>query len=177
MELISWLSITYATGIPDMPVQKLFATVLVNICTMLCNYKWRADKQKIASAPDFTIGRLKIQIQAVLSWVVQKVDPSQKLFEHLDWDARKWKFPMANTTLDRILPQAVGLNIRRSSAPSYERKSQRELFEMGETSLDQKFAKRLEIKREIIGLSQVILHLCFILTLGLLDVDVPPRPR
>ena len=40
IELIMWLSMTYTTGIPDMPVQKLFLTVLVNVCKMLCNYKW-----------------------------------------------------------------------------------------------------------------------------------------
>ena len=153
MELISWLSSTYATRIPDTPVHKLFATVLVNICMMLCNYKWHADKGKVASVPDFTIGRLKIQIEAALSLIIQKMDPSKKSFEHLNWNTRSWKFPMANGTSNWILPQVSGLNIQKSSVLPYERKSQRELFKMGETILDQKFAKRLEIKREIIGLS------------------------
>ncbi len=43
IELILWLSTTYSTGIHDTPVQKLYARVLVNICKMLCNYKWKAD--------------------------------------------------------------------------------------------------------------------------------------
>ncbi len=44
IELITWLSTMYTTGILDMPVQKLFSIVLVNICKMLCDYKWQADK-------------------------------------------------------------------------------------------------------------------------------------
>ena len=97
--------------------------------------------------------RLKIQIEAALSLIIQKMDPSKKSFEHLNWNTRSWKFPMANGTSNWILPQVSGLNIQKSSVLPYERKSQRELFKMGETILDQKFAKRLEIKREIIGLS------------------------
>ena len=32
IEIISWLCLTYATGIPNMPVQKLFSTVLLPFC-------------------------------------------------------------------------------------------------------------------------------------------------
>ena len=174
IELVSWLSATYTTGIPDIPAQKLFATVLVNICTMLCNYKWQADNQRMDSAPDFTIGRLKIQIHAALLLVIQKLDPSAGAFGNLDCDARNWKLPMEHSTFEQILPHITGLNIQKSSAPPYERKSLRELFKMGETLLDQKFAQRLEVKREIIGVFDTISHFYCILTLGLPDIDVPP---
>lgn len=58
---------------------------------------------------------------------------------------------MADST--NILPSIPELNIHKSSAISYQQKSLSELFTLGETELDQKFAERLEIKREIIGLS------------------------
>ena len=152
IELVSWLSNTYTTGKPDMPLQKLFVTILLNMCTMLCDYKWHADKTKIPSAPDFTIGRLKIQLHAVLSLVMQRVDPSLKADKELNWNVKNWKFPMPESC-KQILPQVSGLDIEKSSAPSYQRKTQRELFEMGETIRDRMFAGRLEIKREIIGSS------------------------
>ena len=160
IELVSWLNATYTTGIPDMPVQKMFATILVNICAMLCNYKWHADNKGMDSAPDFTIRRLKLQIHAALLLVSQKLDSSAMAFAHLDCDARNWKLPMENSTFERILPHVARLNIQKSPAPSYERKSLRELFKMGETSLDQKFAQRLEIKREIIGVFSIMSHFC-----------------
>ncbi len=152
IELVSWLSNTYTTGKPDMPVQKLFATILLNMCTMICDYKWHADKTKIPSAPDFTIGRLKIQIHAVLSLVMERMDSSLQSDKDLSWNPKSWKFPMPHSC-KRILPHVSGLNIQRSPALSYERKSQRELFETGETIRDRMFAGRLESKREIIGLS------------------------
>ena len=158
IEIVSWLSIMYSTGISDMPVQEVFSAVLVNICKMLCNYKWQADRKKVDSFPDFTIGRLKTQIHTVLTWAVQILDPSLIVFSHLDWEPKNWKFPLTDSTT--ILPHMTGLNIRKSSAISFQRKSLSELFTQGETSLDQKFSRRLEIKRETIGLSYIdIVHI------------------
>ncbi len=149
IEIVSWLCITYASGIPDMPIQKLFSVVLVNICRMLCNYKWQADRKKIVSSPDFTIGRLKVQIHAALAWAIQQLDPSLSVFDH-NWQPKSWRFPMADST--NILPSNPPLNIHKSSATLYKHKSLSELFTLGETELDQKFARRLEVKREIMGL-------------------------
>ena len=98
---------------------------------------------------------------------------SRKADKELNWNVKNWKFPMPESC-KQILPQVSGLDIEKSSAPSYQRKTQRELFEMGETSLDQKFAQRLEVKREIIGVFDTISHFYCILTLGLPDIDVPP---
>lgn len=152
IELISWLSTTYSTGILGMSVQKMFSTALVDICKTLCDYKWRADKKKFPCSPDFTLGRLKIQICAVLE-LIHSEDPSLVGPDQCDWDARKWKFPMAGGTAKSTLPACFsGMNIHKISAPQYKRKSQGQLFKMGETALDLKFAKRLEVKREIIGL-------------------------
>lgn len=152
IELISWLSMTYATGIPDKPVRTLFFIILVDICKMLCDYKWRADKMKIDCPPDFTIQRLKTQIHAALALVVRKIPVPPATLEQLNWDPRRWKLPMDPRTSSSILPHIEGMNIHKSSAPSYQRATQTELFEMGETTLDRKFAERLEVKREIIGM-------------------------
>ena len=143
IEIVSWLCITHASGVSDLPIQKMFSVVLVNICKMLCNYKWQADRKKITSAPDFTIGRLKVQIHAALAWVIQKLDPSLSVFDH-SCQPKSWRFPMADST--NILPSIPALNIHKSSAMLYQRKSLSELFTLGETELDQKFAERLEIK-------------------------------
>lgn len=80
IELILSLSMRYSTGIPRMPVQQLFVTILVNIGRMLCNYKWQADKKKTLCSPDFTIERLKIQLHAALALVIKRMDylPRQK---------------------------------------------------------------------------------------------------
>ncbi len=153
IELISWLGVTHTTGISDMPVQKLFSTIIVDVCRMLCNYKWQADKNGIYCAPDFTIERLKIQIHAALELVVQRMDLSPATINQLDWDVETWKIPFDDSPSKRILPQVAGLSIRRNSAVIYKRQNQTQLFKMGETGLDWKFAKRLEVKREIIGLS------------------------
>ena len=128
---------------------------------MLCNYKWQADQKKIAHSPDFTIGRLKTQIHAVLAWV-QNWDLSLMVFQDFDWEPKNWKFPMADST--SILPHITGLNIHKSSAISFQQKSPSELCTLGETALDQKFAKRLEIKQETatIGSSEIYITLIFI---------------
>lgn len=152
IELILSLSMRYSTGIPRMPVQQLFVTILVNIGRMLCNYKWQADKKKTLCSPDFTIERLKIQLHAALALVIKRMDLSPATKKQLDWDARKWKLPMPKSTSESILPHVAGIDIQRSSSLPYKRMTQTELFKMGETVLDQKFAKRLEVKREIIGL-------------------------
>ena len=160
IELILWLSMTYTTGISDMPVQKLFSTVLVNVCKTLCDYKWQADKIGITCSPDFTLKRFKIQIHAVLELVLQRMDLSPATLEQLDWDVKKWKIPIDDSTPKNILPQVAGLSIHKSSALPYKRQTQAQLFRMGETALDRKFAERLEVKREIIGLSLNDIHDC-----------------
>ena len=71
-----------------------------------------------------------------------------------------------------ILLQLDGIRIQKSSAPLYRQKTQTELFKMGETTLDQKFAQRLEVKREIIGMSINHIHR-LILMLCLEDVEIP----
>lgn len=162
IELVTWLSLAYTTGITDMPVQKLFATIFINTCKMLCDYKWKADNKRLDTPPNFTIERVKIQIYAVLSFVVDKVDLPLATFEELDWDSRKWKLPTSRSHSISILPPHVtGMNILSSSALPYKPKHQSELFRLGETALDKKFAKRLEVKRENIGLSCHVLILIF----------------
>ena len=153
IELILWLSMTYSTGIHDTPVQELFARVLVNICKMLCNYKWQADKRKTPSAPNFTVERLKVQIHAVLQWVAEKLALSPGTSDQLDWDARKWKLPMTDSNSQSLLPQVTGLKISKSLEPPYIRKQQSELFKLGETALDKKYTRRFKVKRETIGVS------------------------
>lgn len=152
IELIAWLSMTYTTGISNMPIQELFVIALVDICKLLCDYKWQLDRKNVDCSPDFTLGRLKIQIRAALALVIDKLDIPPVTLEKLAWDPTKWTFPMPENFSRNILPHVDGMKIQRSSAPSYRRKTQKELFKMGETTLDLKFARRLEVKREIIGM-------------------------
>lgn len=154
IELVLWLSATYSTGIPETSAQQLFSTMLVNVCKMLCDYKWQADKKKHRCSPNFSLTRLKIQIHAVLALIIHNNDVSLKKSEQPEWDARRWKVPTDKSSCKSILPaHLAGMNIQKISAPAYKRKSQPDLFKMGETVLDLKFAQRLEVKREIIGMS------------------------
>ena len=181
IELVLWLSMSYTSGISDTPVQKLFARVLVNICKTICNYKWRADKNKFACYPNFTVERLRVQIDAVLRLVVEKINlpPATSKSDQLDLDAREWKLPLADSTFQSLLPQVKGIKISKSSAPPYKRKHQSELFKLGETALDRNFAKRLEIKRENHGMSYSAyfrLDLTFNLS-DKADIPIPGRKR
>ena len=161
IEIVLWLSMAYATGITDMPVNKLFATILSSTCKMLCDYKWKADRNNVPTSTNFTVKRLQIQIHAVLSLVADKLDLLPATLEQLDWDATKWRSPMSKSPSISILPHVPGMNIHNSSALPYQRKSHSELFVLGETHLDKKFAQRLEVKRETIGLSCHSLMLFF----------------
>ncbi len=153
IELVLWLSKTYSTGIPNMPARHLFSIILVDTCKMLCDYKWLVDKKKHLCSPNFTLGRLKTQIHAVLALIMHNKDLSVVKPEQHDWDARRWKVPTDRSACRGILPAHItGFDIRKVSAPPYIRKSQAELFKIGETALDLKFAQRLEVKREIIGM-------------------------
>ena len=110
------------------------------------------------------VGRRKFHIPdvlAVLAWV-QNWDLSLMVFQDFDWEPKNWKFPMADST--SILPHITGLNIHKSPAISFQQKSPSELCTLGETALDQKFAKRLEIKQETatIGSSEIYITLIFI---------------
>ena len=71
-----------------------------------------------------------------------------------------------------ILLQLNGISVQKSSAPFYRQKTQTELFKLGETTLDRKFAQRLRVKREIIGMSINRIHR-LILMLCLEDVEIP----
>ncbi len=106
---------------------------------MICEYKWRVDKSTIGYPPNLTIERLKTQIHAALALVVHTLDVSPMMLEQLDWDPRNWKLPLDEGNLMEILPQVKGLNIHKSSAPPYQRKTRAELFLMGETFLDKLF--------------------------------------
>ncbi len=152
IELILWLSTNFATGITDMPVYLLFSTILGSTCKMICDYKWNADKGRVPCSENFTIKRLKIQIDAAMSCVAEKVDLPPAMLAQLDWDTKKWKFPLSESGV--IVPRIPGINIRNSSALPYKWKPQSELFQLGETALDRNFAMRLEVKREIIGMSR-----------------------
>ncbi len=117
--------------------------------------------------------RLKTQIHAALALVVHTMNVSPVTLKELNWDARKWKLPLDPGTSTDILPQIKELKIRKSCTPSYQWKTQAELFSMGETSLDKMFAQRLQVKRESIGMFAMILKLCLTLYAMFLRLDIP----
>ncbi|KAF8170798.1 hypothetical protein BJ912DRAFT_840117, partial [Pholiota molesta] len=65
-ELIAWLNWNFSTGLENIPMESLFTIMLTNMCKMLCDYKWRADKEEIKCMADFTLERLQGQITGVL---------------------------------------------------------------------------------------------------------------
>lgn len=153
-ELIEWLDWNFTTGLPNIPIQSLFSNILLNMCKMLCDYKWRADKEEIKCIADFTLARLQIQITGVLVSAASR-NPHQVAFNGIGIIASKWKLPMPDTVAQSILPRGLdGVHFKKiNRGMPYERLTLPELFRKGETEFDKDFASRLDVKREIIGAS------------------------
>lgn len=171
IEIIAWLSMTYTSGTKK-PIQELFLVALVDTCKLLCDYKWQADAIGLHCSPDFTLDRLKSQIHATLALMVAQLDILPTTLEKLAWDPAEWELPMPENFSRNILLRFNGISVEKSSAPFYQQKTQTELFKLGETTLDRKFAQRLRVKREIIGTSISHSHR-LILMLCLEDIETP----
>ncbi|KAF8174866.1 hypothetical protein BJ912DRAFT_1064510 [Pholiota molesta] len=75
-ELIAWLNWNFSTGLENIPMESLFTIMLTNMCKMLCDYKWWADKEEIKCMADFTLERLQGQITGVLALAANR-NPEQ----------------------------------------------------------------------------------------------------
>jgi hypothetical protein len=154
-ELVAWLNANFTTGLSNVPIQAMFSNILVNMCKMLCHYKWSADKHEIDYRPDFTLDRLRLQITEVLAWAGRR-DPTQVVAQQAEWNPKNWKLPMPDSVGRSILPTGIeGVHFQKVVSARYQALTLPELCKMGETALDSKFAQRLEVKREIIGMSWI----------------------
>ena len=143
LELILWFNATYTTGIPNRPIHTLFSIGLIDTCKMLIDYKYHFDRTSWLAAPGFTLERLQVQIQAVLTLVKEKLDPSSTTLQQLDWDINKWELPSESSTGKRMLPCIPVAKVSKlSNPPAFIRLSGPVLCTLGETDLDRKYASR-----------------------------------